>query len=185
MHLPTRTNCGIRSSRPISAGLRGWTSPLSTTIPSRTTGGGSVGGDRGQPRLADRALSFGAGFDSGASAAARAGEGTAAAARGAGEQYTRPGCGDSAGAAGGDYRGFGVGQVDAGAPGAVQGRGAGAGAVGRRRSIVRLQIADRSGAAERRGAGGPDADRAYAALESNYVHQGIRSGARTVCRAAG
>jgi excinuclease UvrABC ATPase subunit len=38
---------------------------------------------------------------------------------------------------------------------------------------VCVQIADGRGAAERCGAGGPDADRADAAVESDYVHQGI------------
>ena len=39
-------------------------------------------------------------------------------------------------------------------------------------------------ATERRGAGGPDADRAHAALQSDYLHQGLRPGPRTVRRAA-
>ncbi len=44
------------------------------------------------------------------------------------EQSARAGCGDSAGHAGGDYGRFGIGQIDAGAPGAVSRGGAGAGA---------------------------------------------------------
>ncbi len=64
-------------------------------------------------------------------------------------------------------------------------RGAGAGAERWRRSDGAVQEPDRRGAAERRGAGGPDADWADAALESDYLHQGIRPGARAVCVAAG
>ena len=56
-----------------------------------------------------------------------------------GEQSARARRGDSAGDAGGDHRRFGVGQIHAGAPGAVSRRGAGAGADRWRRSLGGVQ----------------------------------------------
>ncbi len=78
--------------------------------------------------------------DSRAHAAARAGPREAGAARGAGEQSARTGCDDSAGDAGGGDGSFRIGQVDAGAPGAVSRGGAGAGTDGWRRSVGRVQL---------------------------------------------
>jgi excinuclease ABC subunit A len=67
-------------------------------------------------------------FDSGAHAAPRAGTREAGAARSARQQSARARRGDSAGNAGGGDRRFRIGQIDAGAPGAVSRGGAGAGA---------------------------------------------------------
>jgi excinuclease ABC subunit A len=125
-----------------------------------------------------------ASLHSGSHKAARAGQRAVGAPRSQGEQSARAGCGDSAGDAGGHYRRFRLGQVHAGASGALPRSGQGAGADRRCRPLRGFQIADRGGAVERRGAGGPDADRAHAALESDYLHQGLRSGSRAVCRAA-
>ena len=80
------------------------------------------------PSVADRALSEREDFDSRAHAAARAGTREAGAARGASQQSARARRGDSAGNAGCGDRRFRLGQVDAGAPGAVSRGGAGAGA---------------------------------------------------------
>ena len=87
-----------------------------------------AGGDRGQSGVADGALFEREDFDSRAHAAARAGTREAGAARGAGQQSARAGRGDSAGDAGGGDGRFRLGQIDAGAPGAVSRGGAGAGA---------------------------------------------------------
>ena len=80
---------------------------------------------------------------------------------------------------------FRLGQIDARAPGAVSRGGAGAGAERMAADPSgRFRFFDRRRAPKRRGAGGPDAHRAHAALESHHVHQGLRPGARAVCRAA-
>ena len=94
-----------------------------------------------QSQLADRPLSLRAALHSGAHAAARAGARKAGAARRADPQSARSRCRDSAGHAGRDHRRFRLGQIDAGAPGAVSRRGACTGADGGRRSLGPLSRA--------------------------------------------
>ena len=151
-------------------------------------GGRHGGGDRSESRFADGKISLRADDDSGADAATRGrARHETGWLRGARANNLRgldveiP-----LGMLVGDHRRVGVGQIDAGARGAVSRDRAPARQDGGRRSRrMSYREIKGVGAAERCGSGRSDADRADAAVESDDVHQGLRSIRELVCGAAG